>query len=76
MTKKRVKAALDPVLTRPREQQEELADIDPETEAERRSQAYHATSDELRSLDEAERSGVASYHEVKTAFRAFPRRSS
>jgi len=42
-----------------------------EIEAELASQAYHATPDELRVLDEAELSGVASDHEVEAAFRTF-----
>jgi len=42
-----------------------------EIEAELESQVYHATPDELRALDEAELSGVASDHEVEAAFRTF-----
>jgi hypothetical protein len=42
-------------------------------EIELESQVYHATPDELRALDEAELSGVASDEEVKGAFRAFRR---
>jgi hypothetical protein len=42
-------------------------------EAEFESQVYHATSDELRALDEAELSGVASDEEVEAAFRTFRR---
>ena len=45
-----------------------------ESEAELDSQVYHATPDELRALDEAELSGVASDEEVEAAFRAFRRR--
>jgi hypothetical protein len=44
-----------------------------ETEAELHSQIYHATLDELRALDEAELSGVASDEEVEAAFRTFRR---
>jgi hypothetical protein len=73
MTKEQVKAVLDRVLTWPREQQEELAEIALEIEAEFGSQVYHATPDELRALDEAELSGVASDEEVEAAFRAFRR---
>jgi hypothetical protein len=32
---------------------------------------YHATADELKALDEAERSGVASEAEVEAAFETF-----
>jgi hypothetical protein len=42
-----------------------------EIEAELGSQVYHPTPDELRALDEAELSGVASEEEVEAAFRAF-----
>jgi hypothetical protein len=73
MTKEQVKAVLDRVLTWPREQQEELAEIALEIEAEFGSQVYHATPDELQALDEAELSGVASDEEVEAAFRAFRR---
>ena len=44
-----------------------------EIEAELGSQVYHATPDELRALDEAEQSGVASDREVEAAFRTFRR---
>jgi hypothetical protein len=44
-----------------------------EIEAERKSQVYQASPDELRALDEAELSGVASDEEVEAAFRAFRR---
>jgi len=42
-----------------------------EIEAERGSQVYHATPDELQALDEAELSGVAGDQEVEAAFRSF-----
>jgi len=42
-----------------------------EIEAELESQVYYATPDELRALDEAELSGVASDDEVEVAFRTF-----
>ena len=73
MTKEQVKAVLDRVLTWPRERQEELAEIALEIEAEFGSQVYHATPDELRALDEAELSSVASDEEVEAAFRTFRR---
>jgi hypothetical protein len=34
---------------------------------------YHATPEELKALDEAERSGVASDQEVEAAFQTFRR---
>jgi hypothetical protein len=71
MTKEQVKAVLDRVLTWPREQQEELAEIALEIEAEFSTRAYHATEEELQALDEAESSGIASEEEVQAAFRTF-----
>jgi hypothetical protein len=44
-----------------------------EIEAERKSQVYHATPDELRALDEEERSGVATAEETEAAFSTFRR---
>jgi hypothetical protein len=73
MTKEQVKALLDRVLTWPPERQEEVAEIVLEIEAELVSSVYHATHDELRALDEAEQSGIASDQEVEAAFRAFRR---
>jgi hypothetical protein len=45
----------------------------PKKGSQRRSRAYHATPDELRALDEAERSGIATDDEVEAAFRSFRR---
>ena len=73
MTKEQVKAVLDRVLTWPPERQEEAAEILLEIEAELESQVYHATPDELRALDEAEQSGIATDEEVEAAFRLFHR---
>jgi len=42
-----------------------------EIDAELGSLVYHATPDELRALDEAELSGVATDEEVGVAFRTF-----
>jgi hypothetical protein len=39
----------------------------------RRAGIYRATSEELREIDEAERSGVATNDEVEAAFRTFRR---
>jgi hypothetical protein len=47
--------------------------IAPEIEAKHESEFYHATPDELRALDDAELSGVASDEEVEAAFRSFRR---
>jgi hypothetical protein len=73
VTKDQVKAVLDRVLTCPHERQQELAEIALEIEAEFGSQVYHATADELRALDEAELSGIASEEEVEATFRTFRR---
>jgi hypothetical protein len=73
MTKERVKAVLDRVLTWPPERQEELAAIALEIEAEFRGGVYHASPDELAAIDAAERDGVASDNEVEAAFRSFRR---
>jgi hypothetical protein len=43
-----------------------------EIEVELESQVYHATPDELRALDEAEQSGVATAEEVEEAFSRLP----
>jgi hypothetical protein len=71
MTKEQIKAVLDRVLTWPPERQNEAAEILLEIEAE--LHAYHATPEELRELDEAEQSGIASDQEIEAAFRAFRR---
>jgi hypothetical protein len=52
------------------EDQEELAEYVRDIEA-RRTGVYHATPEELKAIDEAERSGVALDDEVEAAFRAF-----
>jgi hypothetical protein len=71
MTKEQVKVVLDRVLNWPAERQEELAQIALEIEAELDIQAYHASPDELEAIDEAERSGIASEHDVEAAFHTF-----
>ena len=58
--------------TWPQEDQEELAEVARDIEA-RRTGVYRATQDELRALDEAERSGTASDEEVEAAFKRFRR---
>ena len=40
---------------------------------ERRRGEYHATEEEVRAIDEADASGVASDEEVKAAFKTFRR---
>ena len=63
---------LQRVETWPQEDQEELAEIAREIEARRRG-VYRATPEELRAIDEAERSGTASDEEVEAAFKTFRR---
>lgn len=65
-----VKEILRHVDSWPEEDQEELADAARGIEA-RRSGVHRATPEELRALDEAERSGIASGAEVEAAFRSF-----
>ena len=62
------------VLTNPPhpEAQEELARMAHEIEGELKGD-YYATPEELRAIDEADRSGVASQEEVEAAFRSFRR---
>jgi hypothetical protein len=57
----------------PREDQEELAGVARDIEA-RRTGVYRATAGELKSLDDADRSGIASEQDVEAAFRSFRRR--
>jgi hypothetical protein len=70
MTKDHVDAVLEGVRSWPEEDQEELIEIVREIEA-RRSSVYRATPEELRAIDEADRSGVATDDEVEAAFRSF-----
>ena len=65
-----VKEILRHVDSWPEEDQQELAEVAREIEA-RRTGVYHATPEELRALDEAEKSGIASDDEVAAAFRSF-----
>jgi hypothetical protein len=52
--------------------QAELVDILEQIEIRHRGE-YHATEEELKALDEAERSGIASEQEVEAAFQTFRR---
>ena len=72
MTKEQINAVLESVRSWPEEDQEELIEIAREIEA-RRSGSYRATPEELRAIDEADRSGIATEKEVEAAFRAFRR---
>ena len=68
----KVKEILRHVESWPEEDQEELAELARDIEA-RRTGVYHATTEELKALDAAEASGVASNEEVEAAFRSFRR---
>jgi hypothetical protein len=66
-----VKAVLGRVLTWPAPAQEEAVASLRAIEDEWVGGDYHATPQELKAIDEADRSGVASEEEVEAAFRAF-----
>jgi hypothetical protein len=66
------KKLLEHVASWPQEDQDELLELARDIEA-RRSGVYRATQEELKALDEADRSGVATDEEVEAAFRAFRR---
>jgi hypothetical protein len=66
------KRLLEQVESWPQEDQEELAEYVREIEA-RRTGMYHATPEELRAIDEADGSGVASDAEVEATFLTFRR---
>lgn len=65
-----IKELLQHVASWPEEDQEELAAVARDIEA-RRTGVYRATPEELKALDEAERSGIASEQDVEAAFRSF-----
>ncbi|MGH6684723.1 MAG: hypothetical protein ACRECA_12530 [Pseudolabrys sp.] len=68
-----IKELLQHVASWPEEDQEELADVARDIEA-RRTGVYRATTEELKTLDDADRSGIASEQDVEAAFRSFRRR--
>ena len=65
-----IKELLQHVASWPEEDQEELAAVARDIEA-RRTGVYRATPEELKSLDDADRSGIASEQDVEAAFRSF-----
>ncbi|MEA2939441.1 MAG: hypothetical protein QOC56_2945 [Alphaproteobacteria bacterium] len=67
-----IKELLQHVASWPEEDQEELAEVARDIEA-RRTGVYRATAEELKSLDDADRSGIASEQDVEDAFRSFRR---
>jgi hypothetical protein len=68
-----IKELLQHVASWPQEDQDELAEVARDIEA-RRTGVYRATAEELKALDEADRSGIASEQDVEAAFRSFRRR--
>jgi len=68
-----IKELLQHVASWPQEDQEELAEVARDIEA-RRTGVYRATVEELKALDDADRSGIASEQDVEAAFRSFRRR--
>src|ERR1700680_1020766 len=71
MKKDDVNAVLSRVLTWPAEAQREAVASLRAIEDEWGGGDYHATPEELKAIDEADRSGVASATEVEGAFRTF-----
>jgi hypothetical protein len=69
MTKK-LREVLERAETWPQEAQEELARMAYEIEGELKGD-YHATLEELRAIDDAQKSGVATEKEVEGALRSF-----
>jgi hypothetical protein len=70
MTKEQIEAVLADVRSWPQKDQEELVEFARDIEA-RRSGIYRATAEELRAIDEADASGIATDAEVEAAFKAF-----
>jgi hypothetical protein len=69
----KLKDVLERAQTWPEEAQAELAEIALEIEAALRGGVYHATPEELKAIDEADRSGTASDRDVDAAFATFRR---
>jgi len=67
----KINEVLERVKDWPESAQAELAEIALEMEATLRGGSYSATTEELRAIDEAEGSGVASDAAVDTAFASF-----
>jgi hypothetical protein len=71
MKKDDVKAVLGRVLTWPAEAQKEAVATLRAIEEEWVSGDYHATPEELKAIDEAEHSGLATEEDVEAAYRSF-----
>jgi hypothetical protein len=72
MTNDQIEAVLDDVRTWPREDLEELAEIAREIAA-RRAGVFRASADELKAINDADVSDVATSAEVEAAFGTFRR---
>ena len=72
MVAKILKDMIEQAETWPLEDQQQLAEFAREIAA-RRTGVYHATPEELKAIDEADRGGVATDEEVEAAFRTFRR---
>lgn len=70
MTAKMLKDVIDRVEAWPAAAQAEFVAMTLEIDATLTGDVYHATQEELRAIDEADRSGVASDKEVEAAFTA------
>jgi len=66
----KLKDVLERAQTWPERAQQQLAEIALEIEA-GLGGIYHATADELKAIDDADRSGVAAEKEVEAAFKTF-----
>ena len=71
MNKDDVRAVLSRVLTWPAEAQRQAVATLRAIEEEWVSGDYHATPEELRAIDDADRSGVATEDEVEAAYKTF-----
>jgi len=71
MTKDQVKAVLERIPTWPEQQQQQLAEIALEIEAELARCGYEATPDELTAIDEGLAGEAASEEKVKAALALF-----
>jgi hypothetical protein len=73
MTAKVLQDVLQRVEAWPEEAQKDLAEIAREIDAQLAGREYHASTEELEALDEAEHSDIASDEEVEAAFNSFRR---
>jgi hypothetical protein len=72
MMEQQIETLLRSVRSWPKEDQDALVEFARDIEA-RRSGIYRATPEELAAIDEADKSGIATEHEVEAAFATFRR---